>query len=91
MTQLTLQISEPLAQHLAWLAAEQKKSIEQVAIEQLTSSIRVDSVRGSAAAILRAISEGPHLSHEDVAEMEKAIEEGHLPPIEKGIFDEDQS
>jgi hypothetical protein len=37
MTQLTLEIPDALAQHLAWLASEQKKSIEQVAVEQLES------------------------------------------------------
>jgi predicted transcriptional regulator len=37
MTQLTIEISDALAQHLAWLASEQKKSVEQVAVEQLAS------------------------------------------------------
>ena len=37
MIQLTLEIPEALARRLAWLASEQKKSVEQVAIEQLES------------------------------------------------------
>ena len=37
MTQLTLEIPDALAQRLAWLASEQKKSVEQVAVEQLES------------------------------------------------------
>ena len=37
MTQLTLEIPDALAQHLAWLASEQKKSVEQVVVEQLES------------------------------------------------------
>jgi len=37
MTQLTIEIPDALAQHLAWLASEQKKSVEQVAVEQLES------------------------------------------------------
>jgi len=37
MTQLILEIPDALAQHLAWLASEQKKSVEQVAVEQLES------------------------------------------------------
>ena len=37
MTQLTIEIHDALARRLAWLASEQKKSIEQVAVEQLTS------------------------------------------------------
>jgi hypothetical protein len=37
MTQLTIEIPDALARPLAWLASEQKKSVEQVAIEQLES------------------------------------------------------
>jgi predicted transcriptional regulator len=37
MTQLTIEIPDALAQYLAWLASEQKKSVEQVAVEQLES------------------------------------------------------
>jgi len=39
MSQLKIEIPETLAQRLARLAAEQNKSIEQVALEQLTSLI----------------------------------------------------
>jgi predicted transcriptional regulator len=37
MTQLTLEIPDVLARRLAWLASEQKKSVEQVVVEQLES------------------------------------------------------
>ena len=37
MTQLTIEIPDALARCLAWLASEQKKSVEQVAVEQLES------------------------------------------------------
>jgi len=37
MRQLTIEIPDVLAQRLAWLAAEQKKSVEQVALERLAS------------------------------------------------------
>src|SRR5262245_57079895 len=37
MTQLRIEISDALARRLAWLASEQKKSVEQVAVEQLES------------------------------------------------------
>jgi hypothetical protein len=37
MTQLTIEIPDALAQRLAWLASEQKKSVEQVVVEQLAS------------------------------------------------------
>ena len=37
MTQLTIEIPDALARRLALLASEQKKSVEQVAVEQLES------------------------------------------------------
>jgi predicted transcriptional regulator len=37
MTQLTIDLPDALARRLAWLASEQKKSVEQVAVEQLES------------------------------------------------------
>jgi hypothetical protein len=37
MTQLTIDIPDALARRLAWLASEQQKSVEQVAVEQLES------------------------------------------------------
>lgn len=41
MQQLTIEIPELLAQRLAWLAAEQQKSVEQVALERLASLVEV--------------------------------------------------
>ena len=37
MIQLTIEIPDALARRLAWLASEQNKSVEQVAVEQLGS------------------------------------------------------
>ena len=37
MTQLTIELPDALARHLARLASEQQKSVEQVAVEQLES------------------------------------------------------
>jgi predicted transcriptional regulator len=37
MTQLTIELPDALARHLAWLASEQQKSVEQVVVEQLES------------------------------------------------------
>ena len=47
MTQLTIEIPDALARRLAWLASEQKKSVEQVAVEHL------ESLLAPAAEILR--------------------------------------
>ena len=41
MTRLTIEITDALAQRLAWLASEQKKSVEQVEVEQLESLLVV--------------------------------------------------
>jgi len=43
--------------------------------------------RGSPAAILEAVRKPPHLTDEDVDELERAIEEGKLPVREECIFD----
>jgi hypothetical protein len=53
MTQLTLDISDPMGQEL--LATEQKNSVEQIAVESLESSSKGQPRRGSPAAILDAI------------------------------------
>ena len=37
MLQLTIEIPDALAWHLAWLASEQNKSVAEVAVEQLAS------------------------------------------------------
>lgn len=43
---------------------------------------------GSAQAILQAIAQPPHLSKEDVDELERAIRENELPARNEGIFDD---
>jgi hypothetical protein len=43
MPQLTIEIPDALARRLAWLASEQKKSVEQVAVEQLASLLEPTS------------------------------------------------
>lgn len=44
---------------------------------------------GSPEAILKAMSEPPHVTREDVEALEKAIEEGKLPATDKGCFDDE--
>lgn len=46
--------------------------------------------RGSPAALLKAIAEGPHISAEDAAELERVIEEGKMP-VCGGLLPSDQS
>jgi hypothetical protein len=45
---------------------------------------------GSAARLLEAIRRPPHVTPEDVAELERAIEEGKLPVRYDGIFGEEE-
>lgn len=59
-------------------------SVEPVNVE----SANGDAPPGSPAAILRALRQPPHLTREDVDELERAIESGKAPPTSKGIFDE---
>jgi hypothetical protein len=93
MRQLTIEIPEALAQRLAWLAAEQQKSVEQLALERLSSLLEppTEQVSGSPAAIRRVMHEPPHLRWEDVDELEQAIEESKLPVRQAGVFDESAS
>jgi hypothetical protein len=43
---------------------------------------------GSATAVLCAIGEPPHLSGEDVGELERAIADGELSVRRQGVFDD---
>jgi len=43
---------------------------------------------GSPAVIRQAMHEPPHLSAEDVDELEQAISAGQLPVQDKGVFDD---
>jgi hypothetical protein len=45
---------------------------------------------GSAARLLEAMRQPPHLSKEDVAELERAIEEGKLPVRYQSVFGEEE-
>jgi predicted transcriptional regulator len=82
---LTIHIPEDLARQLEGMAAAQKKSAEQIAIERLRSL--VDSP-GSPGAVLRAMKQPPMVSPSAVDELEAAIASGRLRTREHGPFDE---
>jgi hypothetical protein len=46
-----------------------------------------DAIPGSPTAVLRAMNEPPHLSTEDVGELDKIIETEKLPVRQPGVFD----
>lgn len=91
ISQLTIELPASLAQRLAGLAAAQQKSLAEVAVERLTSALEAESEPplGSAAAILQAMREPPHLTSADVDELEQAIAAGQLPVSAVGIFDKE--
>jgi hypothetical protein len=90
MQQLIIEIPEALALRLGWLAAAQKKSIEEVALERLSALLELPAEKpsGSPVIIRQAMRELPHLRGEDVDELEQAIAEGQLPVQPEGVFDE---
>lgn len=55
-----------------------------VIVEQDNSSLQA----GSPAAIRQAMHESPHLTQEDVDELEAAIAAGRLPVRDRGVFDD---
>ena len=86
MVNLTIEV--PDERSLEAIAAAQRKSIQQLALERLSSLVEVDSEPpvGSPAAILRAMQEPPHLSAADVDELDAAIAAGRLPVQTHDVF-----
>jgi hypothetical protein len=90
MSHLTIAIPDELAQRLAVLASEQKKSVERVALEQLKSLLEpsLENLPGSPSTIRQVVHELPRLSWDAVNELEQAIKAGRLPMRDEGAFDE---
>jgi len=84
MTTLIIRIPDDLASGLQGLAAAQRTSVEQVAVEHLRSL--VDRL-SSPDAVLRAVRKLPHPSPSAVDDLEAAIAAGQLPVNDKGAFD----
>jgi hypothetical protein len=68
---------DDLARGLAGIAAAQRKTVQQLALEQLSSLI-AEPHAGSPKAVLRVMQEPPHPSAADVAELDAAILAGRL-------------
>src|SRR5208282_5000108 len=81
MADLTIEVTDDLARSLGEIAAAQHKSIQDLAIERLSSLVEVDPEHraGSPAAVLRPMQAAPHLSASDVDELDRAIASGRLP------------
>jgi hypothetical protein len=88
MANLNLEVPDDLARTLAGIAAAQHKSIQQLAVERLSSLVEASPERGvgSATALLQAMNEPPHLSGPDVDQLEAAIADGRLPIRTRELF-----
>ena len=88
MANLILEMPDDLARSLAAIAAAQHKNVQELAIEQLCSLVGAGSGfdAGSAAAVLQAMREPPHLSAADVDALDAALAAGRLPIQERDLF-----
>lgn len=73
---------------VADLAAKLPVDDQRRLVEQISSRLSGSPERGSPAAVLAALRDGAPSSREDVAEMERMIEEGKIPVSYRGPFDE---
>jgi hypothetical protein len=91
MANLTIEMPDDLVRSLEGIAAAQRKSVQQLAIEQLSSLIGVNPEPrvGSPAAVLRVMQQPPHPSSADVDELDAAIAAGRLAVRARDLFSTD--
>jgi predicted transcriptional regulator len=91
MANLTIEIPDDLVRSLEGIAAAQRKSVQQLALEQLSSLVGVISEprTGSPAAVIRVMQESPHPSSADVDELDAAIAAGRLAVRTRDLFSTD--
>jgi hypothetical protein len=83
MVSMTIQIPDDLLRGLEGIAAAEKKSVEQVALERLRSLL---DQRTSPGAVLRYLRELPHPSASAVDDLDAAIADARLPVRNQGAF-----
>lgn len=90
MANLTIEVPDHLARSLERIAAAQRKSLQQLALERLSSLVEANPATraGSPAAVLRVMQEPPHPSASDVDELDAAIAAGRLPVHTRDLFSE---
>jgi hypothetical protein len=90
MANLTIELPDNLAQRLEKLAAAQRKSVQQLALEKLSLLVEAapNTLAGSPVELLRVMREGPRLSTEDVDALEASIASGRLPIQTPDLFSE---
>ena len=87
MANLNIEVPDHVVRSLEWIAAAQRKSIQQLALERLSSLVEVvpKARAGSPTAVLRAMQEPPHPSSADVDELDAAMLVGRLPIRTRGL------
>ena len=93
MANLIIEMPDDLARGLEGIAAARRKSVQQLALEQLSSLVAAipEPPEGSPVAILRAMRAPPHLSSADVDDLDAAIAAGRLPVHTHDLFSSDPS
>jgi hypothetical protein len=88
MASLTIEVPDDLVRCLEGIAATQRKSVQQLALERLISLVNVETARGagSPAVILRMMREPPYPSSADIDELDAAIKAGRLPVRTRDLF-----
>lgn len=81
---MTIQIPDDLVRGLEGIAAAQKKSVEQLAVERLRDLL---SAPASPQALLRTIQALPHPSHSAVDDLERVLAESRVPVRDQGVFE----
>ena len=93
MAYLNIEVPDHVVRSLEGIAAAQLKSIQQLALERLSSLVGAipEDRAGSPTAVLRAMQEPPHPSSADVDELDAAILAGRLPIRTRDLFPTDPS
>ena len=93
MANLIIEMPDDLARSLEGIASARRKSVQQLALEQLSSLVAAipEPRAGSPLTILRAMQAPPHLSSADVDDLDAAIAAGRLPVRTHDLFSSDPS
>jgi hypothetical protein len=85
---LIIEVPDELARSLEGIAATQHKSIQQLALERLSSLVTSSPQpeAGSPATLLSVMREPPNLSPADVDELDAAIAAGRIPVRTRDLF-----
>jgi hypothetical protein len=88
MTNLIIELPDDLVLSLQGIAAAQRKSLQQLALERLSSLVDVSPAQraGSPAAVLRAMQEPPYPNLADVEALDAVIAAGRIPIRSRDLF-----